>query len=200
MLTIDRRETLEDQKWTVYRDDVEATTFYIMPDQPRFRLDDDGKPFFQFIKYRDANGQGGGLCIFDVECAPRPEEMSRIRDQLAERHKQELAGRPVNLVLPQYLEGDTEMLLEQDGRLIERIVAQANLPADAERGERVLAFITNTPSLQKLAQILARNPSIDPDPRTAPQTVENGLALFLTGDNLRKGAALNAVQIAEALP
>ncbi|NNE75332.1 MAG: aspartate-semialdehyde dehydrogenase, partial [Acidimicrobiales bacterium] len=31
-------------------------------------------------------------------------------------------------------------------------------------------------------------------------TVENGLALFLSGDNLRKGAALNAIQIAEALP
>ncbi|GAC1382265.1 MAG: aspartate-semialdehyde dehydrogenase [Acidimicrobiales bacterium] len=30
-------------------------------------------------------------------------------------------------------------------------------------------------------------------------TVEHGLALFLAGDNLRKGAALNAVQIAEAL-
>ncbi|HEV2370518.1 MAG TPA: aspartate-semialdehyde dehydrogenase [Acidimicrobiales bacterium] len=30
-------------------------------------------------------------------------------------------------------------------------------------------------------------------------TVENGLALFCTGDNLRKGAALNAVQIAELL-
>jgi len=29
------------------------------------------------------------------------------------------------------------------------------------------------------------------------ETVENGLALFLSGDNLRKGAALNAVQIAE---
>jgi aspartate-semialdehyde dehydrogenase len=27
----------------------------------------------------------------------------------------------------------------------------------------------------------------------------NGLALFLCGDNLRKGAALNAVQIAESL-
>ena len=27
----------------------------------------------------------------------------------------------------------------------------------------------------------------------------HGLALFLSGDNLRKGAALNAVQIAEAL-
>jgi len=28
---------------------------------------------------------------------------------------------------------------------------------------------------------------------------EHGLSLFLSGDNLRKGAALNAVQIAEAL-
>jgi aspartate-semialdehyde dehydrogenase len=30
-------------------------------------------------------------------------------------------------------------------------------------------------------------------------TATNGLALFLSGDNLRKGAALNAVQIAELL-
>ncbi|MDQ3384937.1 MAG: aspartate-semialdehyde dehydrogenase [Actinomycetota bacterium] len=31
------------------------------------------------------------------------------------------------------------------------------------------------------------------------QSVDHGLALFVSGDNLRKGAALNAVQIAEAL-
>ncbi len=30
-------------------------------------------------------------------------------------------------------------------------------------------------------------------------TIENGLALFVVGDNLRKGAALNAIQIAELL-
>jgi aspartate-semialdehyde dehydrogenase len=30
-------------------------------------------------------------------------------------------------------------------------------------------------------------------------TVTHGLAMFVTGDNLRKGAALNAVQIAEAM-
>jgi aspartate-semialdehyde dehydrogenase len=35
---------------------------------------------------------------------------------------------------------------------------------------------------------------VRPDP-----TVKHGLALFVTGDNLRKGAALNAVQIAEVL-
>jgi aspartate-semialdehyde dehydrogenase len=33
----------------------------------------------------------------------------------------------------------------------------------------------------------------------ADETVEHGLALFVAGDNLRKGAALNAVQIAELL-
>jgi aspartate-semialdehyde dehydrogenase len=30
-------------------------------------------------------------------------------------------------------------------------------------------------------------------------TVENGLALWVVSDNLRKGAALNAIQIAECL-
>jgi aspartate-semialdehyde dehydrogenase len=30
-------------------------------------------------------------------------------------------------------------------------------------------------------------------------TVKHGLALWIVGDNLRKGAALNAVQIAEVL-
>jgi aspartate-semialdehyde dehydrogenase len=30
-------------------------------------------------------------------------------------------------------------------------------------------------------------------------TQPHGLSLFLSGDNLRKGAALNAIQIAEAL-
>ncbi|MFY8208285.1 MAG: Asd/ArgC dimerization domain-containing protein, partial [Caulobacter sp.] len=35
---------------------------------------------------------------------------------------------------------------------------------------------------------------VRPDP-----TVPHGLALFVVGDNLRKGAALNAVQIAEVM-
>jgi len=35
-------------------------------------------------------------------------------------------------------------------------------------------------------------------PRRAP-TRPNGLSLFVSGDNLRKGAALNAIQIAETM-
>ena len=33
----------------------------------------------------------------------------------------------------------------------------------------------------------------------ADEGAEHGLALFVSGDNIRKGAALNAVQIAETL-
>jgi N-acetyl-gamma-glutamylphosphate reductase len=42
---------------------------------------------------------------------------------------------------------------------------------------------TKTPDLQALS----------------PPTVDNGLVLFIVADNLRKGAALNAIQIAELL-
>jgi ubiquinone biosynthesis protein len=60
-------------------------------------------------------------------------------------------------------------------RFVERLVAQASLPRDASRGDRVLAFVADAPSLQKLAQILARNPELPPDLRESLQTLENGL-------------------------
>ncbi|MHB1087160.1 MAG: aspartate-semialdehyde dehydrogenase [Acidimicrobiales bacterium] len=46
--------------------------------------------------------------------------------------------------------------------------------------------------------VAGRDPSYVGRIRRA-STLENGLSLFVSGDNLRKGAALNAVQIAEAL-
>jgi aspartate-semialdehyde dehydrogenase len=47
-------------------------------------------------------------------------------------------------------------------------------------------------------QAAGKDPSLVGRIRRDPG-VEHGLALFVSGDNLRKGAALNAVQIAEAL-
>ncbi|HJS74768.1 MAG TPA: AarF/UbiB family protein [Vicinamibacteria bacterium] len=71
------------------------------------------------------------------------------------------------------------LLLFLDGmseeRFVERLVAQAALPRGASRGDRVLAFVADAPSLQKLAQILARNRALAPDLREALQTLENGL-------------------------
>lgn len=71
-------------------------------------------------------------------------------------------------------------------------------------------------SPQRAAELLALAPGVElcavPNPLSSAGAdlcqvgrirrdpgVENGLALFVVGDNVRKGAALNAVQIAEAL-
>jgi aspartate-semialdehyde dehydrogenase len=81
------------------------------------------------------------------------------------------------------------------------IAAQFERPLTAERATEVLgqapgvvlADIPNPLAAAGTDPTLVGRIRVDP-------TVENGLGLFLTGDNLRKGAALNAVQIAEALP
>jgi ubiquinone biosynthesis protein len=72
------------------------------------------------------------------------------------------------------------LLLFLDGlgeeRFVDRIVGQARLPRDASRGDRVLAFVEGAPSLQKLAQILARHPTLAPDIRLALQSLENDIS------------------------
>ena len=69
------------------------------------------------------------------------------------------------------------------------------------RGSRRLLFkakgveLVDVPTPVKAAGI---DPTLVGRIRVDP-TIENALSLFVCGDNLRKGAALNAVQIAEAL-
>ena len=66
------------QKITVYPDDEDAQAFYVLPSQPRFRLRDDGTPYFTFIKYKDRTAEGA-WCYFDTMFAARPEELVEIR-------------------------------------------------------------------------------------------------------------------------
>jgi len=73
-------------------------------------------------------------------------------------------------------------------------------PLDVERATAILAAAPGV-ELAAIPTPLAaagRDPSLVGRIRRDPSR-ENGLALFVSGDNLRKGAALNAVQIAEAL-
>jgi aspartate-semialdehyde dehydrogenase len=76
------------------------------------------------------------------------------------------------------------------------------LERDLPPGE-ARALLSGAPGVE-LAEIptplaaTGRDPSLVGRIRRDP-TVEHGLALFVAGDNLRKGAALNAVQIAEVL-
>ena len=60
-------------------------------------------------------------------------------------------------------------------RLLERLLNQASVPENAPRGEQVLQFLAQTPTLQKIGQIFARNPEVPQDLREALQVLENSL-------------------------
>ncbi len=69
--------------------------------------------------------------------------------------------------------------------------------------ERAIELLADAPGVE-LAEVPTPLQAAGQDPsyvgriRRDP-TVEHGLALFVVGDNLRKGAALNAIQVAEVL-
>lgn len=62
-----------------------------------------------------------------------------------------------------------------DDRLLDKIVGLAYLPPGTSRGDYLKEFVSKVPSLQKLGQIIARNPDIAPDYAKALQDLENGI-------------------------
>jgi aspartate-semialdehyde dehydrogenase len=80
------------------------------------------------------------------------------------------------------------------------LTAEFERPISVERAKQLLA---DAPGVQ-LVDVPSPLMAAGADPCFVgrirkDESVPNGLALFVSGDNLRKGAALNAVQIAEAL-
>lgn len=87
MLYLNNQRVIENV--LVYGDDKEYNVFYPIPEQPRFRLDDKGRPIFKFLKYRfpidRADGKkGGGFAVFDVEFTVPDEKMAIIKNKLQE--------------------------------------------------------------------------------------------------------------------
>ena len=85
MLSIDNHQVLRGQ--TVYGDDTNPATFYVLPDAPSIRIGADGKPAFTFLKYREpldhGNGVvGGGFLIFDTALQLSDTVMSQIKGDL----------------------------------------------------------------------------------------------------------------------
>ena len=60
-------------------------------------------------------------------------------------------------------------------QLVERLLNFSYLPPDSDRRERILQFVSKTPTFQKIGQILARNPDLPLDVREALQVLENSL-------------------------
>ena len=60
-------------------------------------------------------------------------------------------------------------------RLSEKIVDQLLLPENASFGQRLFTLIKDMPTLQKLGQIICRNPGIDPEFKTALVDLEDNI-------------------------
>jgi aspartate-semialdehyde dehydrogenase len=128
-----------------------------------------------------------------------------------------LAG---NLVDDGSFETDEEQKLRNESRRILEIPdlkvsgTCVRVPVFSGHSLQVNARFARPISVERAYELLAAAPGVEiseiPTPLQAAgkdasyvgrirvdETVENGLALFLSSDNLRKGAALNAVQIAE---
>ncbi|MFD5115091.1 aspartate-semialdehyde dehydrogenase [Streptomyces sp. NPDC058391] len=128
-----------------------------------------------------------------------------------------LAG---NLVDDGSFETDEEQKLRNESRKILEIPELkvsgtcVRVPVFSGHSLQVNARFTRPISVERAYELLKDAPGVElseiPTPLQAAgkdasyvgrirndETVENGLALFLSNDNLRKGAALNAVQIAE---
>ncbi|MCL2552722.1 MAG: aspartate-semialdehyde dehydrogenase [Actinomycetia bacterium] len=128
-----------------------------------------------------------------------------------------LAG---NLVDDGSFETDEEQKLRNESRKILEIPdlkvsgTCVRVPVFSGHSLQVNARFARPISVERAYELLAEAPGVEiseiPTPLQAAgkdpsyvgrirvdETVDNGLALFLSNDNLRKGAALNAVQIAE---
>ncbi len=131
MLRIDMVQTIEGV--TVFGDDRLRHVFYLLPEQPRFRIDDTTRePVFKFLKYRmpierSDGKRGGGYCFFDVEFVVPEDKEAKIRQELqtqVNRHYQRIRAQPptVQLGTITYTDGEAGLLLQADGgTLIERV-------------------------------------------------------------------------------
>jgi hypothetical protein len=98
MLRIDKVEIFPGaESVTVYGDDEMINKYYLVPNIPRFRLNDDGRPAFAFYKYRNpidrADGtKGGGFAVFDTELVVPDDQQQIVVAKLQDRLNQQFKG------------------------------------------------------------------------------------------------------------
>jgi len=105
---------------TVFGDDEKYNVFYLLPEEPRYRINQDGTLAFQFLKYRHPinhsdGSKGGGYAMFDIELVVDEGLMPQILEDLTNRVNQEAARRniddppAVEIGSISYLSGSTEV-------------------------------------------------------------------------------------------
>ncbi|MGV1004993.1 MAG: hypothetical protein ACOYEV_09560 [Candidatus Nanopelagicales bacterium] len=101
MLQIDKVQQIDGV--TIYGDDEKFNVFYPVPQQPRYRLDAQGRPSFSFFKYRtvvdhEDGRKGGGYLLFDVEFVVDPVILAGVQQKLADQVTAEANRRGISPV------------------------------------------------------------------------------------------------------
>ncbi|MGE0825745.1 MAG: AarF/UbiB family protein [Candidatus Binatia bacterium] len=82
-------------------------------------------------------------------------------------------------------------------RLLPKLISQLSLPADCPLEHRLVPLLAQMPTLQKLGQVIARNPRLDAVVRTELTRLENSIADFPPPAGQREVEQQLAEQIAE---
>jgi hypothetical protein len=116
---------------TVYGDDRSVSTFYVFPNTPRYRIDENGFPVFKFMKYRNpidrpGGKKGGGFCIFDVEFVVPDNILEKVKgklqEQLDERFRNVNPKPQVQIGQLSYTKGTAGLqMLDSGGAMVEKI-------------------------------------------------------------------------------
>jgi len=116
---------------TVYGDDRSSNTFYVFPNTPRYRIDEQGFPVFKFMKYRNpidrpGGKKGGGFCIFDVEFVVPDNVLEKVKgklqEQLDERFRNVNPKPQVQVGQLSYTKGTAGLqMLDSGGGMVEKI-------------------------------------------------------------------------------
>ena len=116
---------------TVYGDDRSVSTFYVFPNTPRYRIDEQGNPVFKFLKYRNpidrpGGKKGGGFCIFDVEFVVPDDVLEKVKGKLQEQldaRFRDVNPKPqVQVGQLSYTKGQAQLqMLDSGGAMVEKI-------------------------------------------------------------------------------
>ena len=161
MLTLERSLTIEagNRPITVYRDDVAAHRFYVLPDEPRIAKDEDGNAIFSLIVYRtdeeqlsdDQKGDlGGGIMTFTAELAFDTEDFDDVKRKLisvAFGDEEEADELEVDLDYVPFIEGRVRVALagevgDKPGQFVDSIIGEGKVSAIGSNRKAVMAKLT----------------------------------------------------------
>jgi hypothetical protein len=127
MLKLDNVRTIENHQIHGDDDPARSNVFYVMPRFPRIARLENGGLALRFVEY-DAirvagDSQFGGFVAFDTDLSILPETEDKIRQKLQEEVNGRFGGNgpKVELQTVPWLSGAVRLVLQQDGKIVERI-------------------------------------------------------------------------------